>query len=162
MALNHYNYWILLVWFPRPYTCPFYCTHHDPDLWVYLGQMAAWSIILAWSLIICCYGYGKMKFDILTKSRSCSSHDIGLNNAICEKCHMTKPFSHRSLEWQIVTPKRDKSPFKVVKKSKIQKSADCPTNYTEIPSLTTHRYKNEFIFWFAKTWQNFEFSEKAR
>ena len=74
---------------------------------------------------------------------------------------MTKPFLHCSLEWQIVTPKSDKSPYKVVKKSKIQESADCPTHYTEIPSLPTHKYKNELIFWFAKTWQNFEFSEKA-
>ena len=51
--------------------------------------------------------------------------------------------------------------LKVVKKSKIQKSTDYPTNYTETPSLTTKGYKNEFIFWFAKTWQNFEFLEKA-
>ena len=74
---------------------------------------------------------------------------------------MTKPFSHHSLEWQIVTPKSDKSPFKVVKKSKIQKSADRPIHYTEIPSLPTHKYKNKLNFWFAKTWQHFEFSEKA-
>ena len=72
---------------------------------------------------------------------------------------MTELLPHYSLKWQIVTPKSDKSPFKVFKKSKILKSADLPTNYTEIPSLNTHQYKNELIFWFAKTWQNF--SEKA-
>ena len=60
--------------------------------------------------------------------------------------HMTEPLSHCSLEWQIITPKSDKSPFEVIKKSKIQKCAVLPTNYTEIPSLTTHKYKNEFYF----------------
>ena len=114
-----------------------------------------------WPLVICRNSYRKMKFDILSKSRSSSSHDIGLTNAIYKEHHMTKPLLHRSLEWQIITPKSDKSLFKVVKKSKIKKRTDLPTNYTEIPSLTTHQYKNEFIFWFARTWQNFEFSEKA-
>ena len=59
---------------------------------------------------------------------------------------MTKLLSHHSLEWQIITPKRDKSSFKMVKKSKIKKSAVLPTNYTEIPSPTTYKHKNEFIF----------------
>ena len=58
---------------------------------------------------------------------------------------MTKPFSHHNLKWQIVTPKSDKSLFKVVKKSKIQKSTDHPTHYTEIPSLPTHKYNKEAI-----------------
>ena len=35
----------------------------------------------------------------------------------------------------------------MVKKSKIQKNAVLPTNYTEIPSLTTHKYRNEIIRW---------------
>ena len=89
---------------------------------------------------------GEMKFDIIFKSRSSSSHDIGPTNALYSECHMTKPLSHRSLDKQIITPKSDKTPFNVVKKSKIKKNALLPTNYTEIPSLTTHNYRNEIIF----------------
>ena len=40
----------------------------------------------------------KMKFDILSKSRSSPSHDIGLTNAMYKEHHMTKPLSHCSLE----------------------------------------------------------------
>ena len=50
----------------------------------------------------------------------------------------------------------------MVKKSKIQENARLPTNYTEIPSLTTHKYRNEIIFWFAKMSKKLEFPEKAR
>ena len=49
-----------------------------------------------------------------------------------------------------------------LKSSKNQKNAVLPTNYTEIPSLTSHKYRNEIIFWFAKTSKKLKFPEKAR
>ena len=48
------------------------------------------------------------------------------------------------------------------KNQKLKKNALLPTNYTEIPSLTTHKYRNEIIFWFAKMSKKLKFSEKAR
>ena len=59
-----------------------------------------------------------------------------------------------------MTPKSDKTPFNVVNKSKIQKNAVLPTNYTEIPSLTTHKYRNEIIFDLLKGVRNFNFQKK--
>ena len=47
-------------------------------------------------------------------------------------------------------------------RSKNKKNTLLPTNYTEIPSLTTHKYRNEILFWFAKTSKKIEFPEKAR
>ena len=48
----------------------------------------------------------------------------------------------------------------MVKKSKMQKSADRATNYTEIPSLTTYQYKNEFIFDLLKRDRTLNFQKK--
>ena len=52
--------------------------------------------------------------------------------------------------------------FKWLKNKKFkEKTAVFHTNYTEISCLTIYKYKTEFIFWFGKMSQNFEFSEKA-
>ena len=47
------------------------------------------------------------------------------------------------------------------KNQKFKKNALLPTNYTEIRSLTTHKYRNEIIFWFAKMSKKLYFPEKA-
>ena len=44
---------------------------------------------------------------------------------------------------------------------KIKKALCFPATALKLPSLTTQKYKNDFIFWFGKTIENFEFSEKA-
>ena len=59
-----------------------------------------------------------------------------------------------------MTPKSDKSPFNVVKKSKIQKNAVLPTNYTEVPSITTHKYRMKLFFYLLKRVRNFNFQKK--
>ena len=59
-----------------------------------------------------------------------------------------------------MTPKSDKTSFNVVKKSKIQKNAVLPTNYTEIPSLTTHNTEMKLFFDLLKRVRNFNFQKK--
>ena len=72
------------------------------------------------------------------------------------RCH-TAALNNKSLLQKVT-----KLHLKSSKNQKFKKNAVLPTNYTKIPSLTTHKYRNEILFWFAKMSKKLKFPEKAR